>query len=160
MPYDGSWLSQSLKKYTTKKGGKNPGPKWQLATNVNRYIDWKCNLCNELNFGGAPCIRVHFLGGNSRIVGGKCRGPGADEVATHLRATLDKTQGSKKLQKSLAFQTPFLAQFRTTPNSSKNQPSFATATTNASPESQTGSTQSRQVNLVDSFHTLLWKKLS
>ena len=150
---DGSGSSQSLKKDTAKKDGKNPSIEWQFATNVKRYIDWKCNLCNESKSGGAPCIRDHFLGGNSRTCGGKCRGLGADEVATCLRAMLEKTQGSKKLQKSLAFQTPFLAQFRTTPNILENQPPSAMATTNASPESQAGSTKSRQVNLVDSFRT-------
>ena len=131
---DGLGSSQSLKKDTTQKGGKNPSLEWQFATNVNRYIDRRCNLCNEFKSGGAPRIRDHFLGGNSRTVGVKFRGLGANEAATHLRAALEKTQGSKKLQKSSAFQTPFPAQFRTTPNSSKNQPSSAMATTNASPE--------------------------
>ena len=119
---DGAGSSQSLKKDASKKGVKTPGPEWQFATNVNRYIDWKCNLCGELKSGGATRIRDHFLGGNSRTIGGKCRGPGADEAATCLRAALEKTKGSKKLQKSSAFQNPFLAQFRATPRSSKNQP--------------------------------------
>ena len=96
-----------MKKDTAKKGGKSHGPKWQFATNINRYIDWKCSLCNELKLGGAPCVRDHFLGGNSRTCGGKCREPGANEAATYLRAMLEKTKGSKKLQKSSTFQTPF-----------------------------------------------------
>ena len=105
---DDSGSSQSLKKDTAKKGGKNPDLEWQFATNVNRYIDWKCNLCNELKSGGAPHIRDHFLGGNSRTIGGKCRGPGADEVATHLRAMLEKTEGSKSYRSLQLPKLPFL----------------------------------------------------
>ena len=120
---DGSSPSKGSKKGTAKKGGKSLGSEWQFATNINRYIDWKCNICNELKLGGEPCIRDHFLGGNSRTCGGKCRGPGADEVATRLRAALDKTKGSKKLKKSSTFQTPFSAQsdvFKSAPGSSNS----------------------------------------
>lgn len=82
---DGSGSSNASKKDSSKKGGKSPGPEWQFATNINRYIDWKCNTCNEIKSGGAPRIREHFLGGNSRIRGSKCKGPGADEVSTQLK---------------------------------------------------------------------------
>ena len=80
---DGLGPSLANKRDTAKKDGKNPGPdEWQFATNISRYIDWKCNICNELKSGGAPHIRDHFLGGNARACGGKCKGPRADEVAT------------------------------------------------------------------------------
>lgn len=44
---DGSAPSLASKRDTAKKGGKHPGPEWQFATNISRYIDWKCNICNE-----------------------------------------------------------------------------------------------------------------
>lgn len=154
---DGSGPSSSNKRDTAKKGGKNPGPEWQFATNISRYIDWKCNICNEIKSGGAPRIRDHFLGGNSRICGGKCKGPGAAEVSTRLRAALDKTGNNKKLKMSSAYQTPLSSQSnvgKSTLGSSQPEPPPVTNVspiTNVSPEFQVASTRTRQVNLVDSF---------
>ena len=45
-------------------GGKSPGPEWQFATNVSKFIEWKCNFCGVSKSGGAPRIREHLLGGN------------------------------------------------------------------------------------------------
>ena len=45
---DDSGPSSTNKRDTAKKGGKNHGHEWQFATNINRYIDWKCNICNEI----------------------------------------------------------------------------------------------------------------
>ena len=53
---------------------------------------------------------------------------------------------------SSAFQTPLSSQsnvVKLTPGSSQSEP---TSGTNASPDFQVGSTQTRQVNLVDRFH--------
>lgn len=44
---------------------------------------------------GEPCIRDHFSRESSRICGEKCRGPGEDESATSIGATLDKTKGKR-----------------------------------------------------------------
>lgn len=149
---DGSGSSNASKKDSSKKGGKSPGrPEWQFATNINRYIDWKCNTCNEIKSGGAPRIREHFLGGNSRICGSKCKGPGADEVSTRLRAALEKMEGSKKSKRPFNFQTPLSTQrnvFKSAPGSSQTQ---TPSETNASPEFQVGATRTKQVNLVESF---------
>lgn len=148
---DGLGLSSTNRRDTAKKGGKNPGPEWQFATNISRYIDWKCNICNELKSRGAPHIIDHFLGGSSRICGGKCKGAGADEVAKRLKAALDKAGGSKKLKNSSIFQTPLSSQsnvVKSIPRSSQPEPP---SVTNASLEFQVGSTQTRQVNQVDSI---------
>ena len=59
-------------------GGKSPGPEWQFATNVSKFIEWKCNYCGVSKSGGAPRIREHLLGGNARVQVGRCRGRGAD----------------------------------------------------------------------------------
>lgn len=148
---DGSTPSIASKRDTTKKGDKNPSLEWKFATNISRYIDWKCNICNESKLVGAPHIRDQFLGGNSRACGGKCKGPRADEVVTCLRAALDKIRGKKKLKMSSAFQTPLSSQsnvVKSTPRSS--QPKH-TLGTNASLDFQVGSTRTRQFNMVDSI---------
>ena len=78
-----------------RRGGKSPGPEWQFATNMGRYVEWKCNICGEEKSGGAPRIRDHFIGGNGRACGGKCKGPGADEANTRLKTLLGKMIGNK-----------------------------------------------------------------
>ena len=49
---DGLAPSLARKRDIEKKGGKNPCLEWQFATNISRYIDWKCDICNELKSGG------------------------------------------------------------------------------------------------------------
>ena len=65
--------------------GKSPGLEWQFATNVSKFIEWKCNYCRVSKFGGAPHIREHLLGGNGRVQVGRCRGRGGDEATKKLR---------------------------------------------------------------------------
>ena len=35
----------------SRRGGKLPGPEWQFATNLGKFIDWKCNYCGEEKSG-------------------------------------------------------------------------------------------------------------
>lgn len=101
----------------------------------------------------------HFLGGTSRICGGKCKGQGANEAITHLRAALDNIGGCKKLKMASAFQTPLSSQSNVVKSATESSQPKPPSVTNASPKFQVGSTRTRHVNLVAFVTQLLQEDL-
>ena len=142
-----------------KVGGKTPGPEWQFATNLNRFIDWRCNLCGITKSGGAPRIREHLMGSGSgsRGIGVKCKGVGAGTASTHLKEVLEKLGiGNKRPRISMPSLMPFehIIHIGNTPcdqNNNDNTSIPITTNTSASLEFQVGSSKARQVILERSF---------
>lgn len=140
-------------------GGKSPGPEWQFATNVSKFIDWKCNFCGVSKSGGAPRIREHLLGGNGRVQVGRCRGRGADDAAKQLRALLSTMPSAKRrtdatVNRQLSTLTSISMEANVadnTPPQTEGDFQSHNVPTGASPEFQVGTSKARQATLVQSF---------